>query len=255
MAFMDRGDGPSIDTNMNNGLDGEGLNNNNLNMNRNRLYNLAYMYGRRYYFIAVDTAYFIIETIITFIVLIIGIIAVVVSYKAPIVDPIESTKTLFINIYSIIALLFLVTTIVVNFFSKSKEVLLQRLIIVIAASTVMLMTFFGIKLSMDLTYTENKFEQIYEEQYTEETSNKKTRLSVEILNGVNMKTEKEFYVDECKKIYDIFSIKVYTLMALHLIFNVLVIYEIYRIRKIQIKKEKLDKDDLILFDEEENIKI
>lgn len=44
------------------------------------------------------------------------------------------------------------------------------------------------------------------------------------------------------------------LFGLHLLLNILLIYQIARISKIQGKKDKLNKDDLILFDEEENIK-
>lgn len=45
------------------------------------------------------------------------------------------------------------------------------------------------------------------------------------------------------------------LFGLHLLLNILLIYQITRISKIKGKKDKLNKDDLILFDEEQNIKI
>jgi hypothetical protein len=45
------------------------------------------------------------------------------------------------------------------------------------------------------------------------------------------------------------------LCGLHLLFNILLIYQISRISKIQKSKDKLSKDDLILFDEEQNVKI
>ena len=44
------------------------------------------------------------------------------------------------------------------------------------------------------------------------------------------------------------------LSGLHLLLNILIIYQIIRISKIKGKKDKFDKDDLILFDKEENIK-
>ena len=44
------------------------------------------------------------------------------------------------------------------------------------------------------------------------------------------------------------------LFGLHLLLNILLIYQISRISKIQGKKDKLNKDDLILFEEEQNIK-
>lgn len=44
------------------------------------------------------------------------------------------------------------------------------------------------------------------------------------------------------------------LFGLHLLLNILIIYQIVRILKIQEKKDKLNKDDLILFDKEQDIK-
>lgn len=44
------------------------------------------------------------------------------------------------------------------------------------------------------------------------------------------------------------------LFGLHLLLNILLIYQISRILKIEGRKDKLNKDDLILFDEEQNFK-
>lgn len=54
----------------------------------------------------------------------------------------------------------------------------------------------------------------------------------------------------------IFSVQRFMeLFGLHLLLNILLIYQIVRLLRIKGKKDKLDKDDLILFDEEQNVKI
>ena len=44
------------------------------------------------------------------------------------------------------------------------------------------------------------------------------------------------------------------MIILHLLLNILLIYQIFKARNIQEMKDKLNKDDLILFDEEENVR-
>lgn len=44
------------------------------------------------------------------------------------------------------------------------------------------------------------------------------------------------------------------LFGIHLLLNILLIYQILRVSKLQGKKDQINKDDLILFDEEQNIK-
>ena len=116
-----------------------------------------------------------------------------------------------------------------------------------------MLVFLGVKINLDSTYTENKFEEFYIEQNTNEITNKKSKLDIG-MSSMSIKTEKEYYVDECMNLYNIFKIKSYIILGLHLLLNILLIYQILRVQKIQNKKEKLDKDELILFDEEENIK-
>ena len=74
------------------------------------------------------------------------------------------------------------------------------------------------------------------------------------ITGLSIKTEKEYYVDECLKLYGIFKVKTYGILALHLLLNILLIYQVLKVSKLQVRKEKINKDDAILFDEEQNIK-
>ena len=154
-----------------------------------------------------------------------------------------------------IILFLLIISLIANFSSKSEEKLVKRLTIIVIISSITMLIFFGIKINLDGTYTNKKFEQIYIEQSQGKISEEKTKVSIGLIDGLGFKTEKEYYVDECVKMYNIFKIKINAILGANLLLNILIIYQIYRLMKIQRKKNKLDKDDIILYDDEENVKI
>lgn len=84
MAFMGRGDITSVDnSNM------EDMQDNNTNESgRNTYYRTPWFYRRFYYYIPLDNTYVIIQMIVTFIILIVGGITFLVTYKSRIADPI-----------------------------------------------------------------------------------------------------------------------------------------------------------------------
>lgn len=243
MAFMRRGDIPSINNNI------DGGENNNFDSGCRHHYGWYY---RRMYYIPLDNTYVIMQMIVTFIILIVGVIAYLFIHKSSIIDPIESIKNVFMNVYSVVLLILLGIVAIANFFSKSKEALIKKLAIILVISIATMLVFLVIKLSYDSTYDKNKFEQFYLEQGTQEKANN-SKFDIGI-GGVSIKTEKEYYIDECMEMYNIFKIKGYAMLILHLLLNILLIYQIFKIINIQEKKERLNKDDLILFDEEQNVR-
>ena len=243
MAFMGRGDMPSI----NNNIGGE--ENNNFDGGYRHHFGCFY---RRMYYIPLDNTYVLMQMIVTFIILIVGVIAYLFIHKSSIIDPIESIKSVFMNVYSVVLLILLGIVAIANFFSKSKEALIKKLAIILVISIVTMLVFLGIKLSYDSTYDKNKFEQFYLEQDIQEKANN-SKFDIGI-GGLSIKTEKEYYIDECMEMYNIFKIKSYAMLILHLLLNILLIYQIFKVINIQEKKDRLDKDDLILFDEEQNVR-
>ena len=191
--------------------------------------------------------------IVTIIIFITAGITFLSTYKPSIIDPIENTKRILINTYILITLALLVLTILANYFSKDKNALIKRLIVILSLSVITILVFFGIKANMDSTYTKNKFEQIYIQEYGEQNSESKSKFDIG-LTGMQMKTEKEYYIDECVKAYNIFSIRMYGIIGLNVLLIILLIYQIPKVSRIQEKRDKLSKDDEILFDEEENVK-
>ena len=206
MAFMGRGDRPSIGD----------------NDTSNYQHGGPFLYNRFYYYIPLDNTYVIMELIATFIILIVGAITFLMTYKSTIIDPIENIKKLFINAH------LLAITLVVNLFSKKESELISRLILTAITSIVIMMFFVGTKFYLDKTYTKTEFEKIYTEQNANKIDSKKTKVGIG-LAGVNIKTEKEYYVDECVKLYNIFKTKSYGTLGLHLLLNLLLIYQIFHV--------------------------
>lgn len=250
MAFMGRGDMPSIDFNNN-----DGNQDNNIRDTKQDDFLRYYCAcgGRFHYYIPLDNTYVAMSIILTLIILITGAITYWATYKSTIIDPIESVKNLFINTHLIITVMLLGITIITNFSSKSESILIKRLMIIFAISIITILMFLGIRLNLDTIYTRDKFEQIYTEQNIEEDSTDKSKIDLG-LTGMSIKTEKEYYIDECMELYNIFKVKTYGTLVLHLFLNVLLIYQMLRVIQIQNKKSRLNKDDLILFDEEQNIR-
>ena len=177
MAFMGRGDRPSIGD----------------NDTSNYQHGGPFLYNRFYYYIPLDNTYVIMELIATFIILIVGAITFLMTYKSTIIDPIENIKKLFINAHLIVIAIFLAITLVVNLFSKKESELISRLILTAITSIVIMMFFVGTKFYLDKTYTKTEFEKIYTEQNANKIDSKRTKVGIE-LAGVNIKTEKEYYV-------------------------------------------------------------
>lgn len=252
MAYMGRGGFSSFGGGLGGGLGPNDNDNNNDNRNNGRMYDRGGFF-RMYYYIPLDNTYVIFQMIATIIIFTIAGITFLTTYKPSVVDPIEDTKRIFMNTYMIITLFLVVLTLLANYFSKDKNVLVKRLFIILSISIITILVFFGLKANMDSTYTKSKFEQIYTQEYGEQTSNNKSKFDIG-LTGMQMKTEKEYYVDKCAKAYNIFGIRMYGIFGVNILLIVLLIYQISKVSQIQDKRDKLSKDDAILFDEEENVK-
>ena len=250
MAFLGRGGFPSMGGNHHIG--------NKRDRENNSHFGHRYYYGRRiYYYVPLDNTYVLMQMIVTFLILIVGVITFISTYESTTIDPIENTKRLFINIYLIIIAILIVAMFIINFSSKNESILINRLILLFLISMIIMFVFCGIKLNLDSTYNVDRFEQFYLSQNVQNKSSKdsteKSKISIG-LTGVSLKSEKEYYIDECVKLYDIFKTKTYGILGLHLLLNVLLIYQISKVIKIKNKKERLNKDDAIVYDEEQNVR-
>jgi len=252
MAFMRRGDKTSM-TDLNINTDSSQTNNaRDIEIDKGYRIHHIYIHHRQYVHHYTND-YVAITIATTLIILITAAITYIVTYKSTIIDPIESVKKLFLNMHFIITAVLLGTTVIINLTSKSEEILFKRLMIIFVISIITMMVFLGIKLDLDTTYTREQFEQLYAEQNIGEEYSSKSKMDIGI-TGMGIKSEKEYYIDECMELYNIFKVKTYVTLGLHLLLNILLLFQIVRIKKIHNKKMRINKDDLILFDEEQNIR-
>ena len=219
--------------------------NNNDNRNNHNRHN-GYLVGGLYY----DNIYQIIAIIIIFTIMGITYLA---TYKPSVIDPIKDIKRIIMSTYILITLLLVVFAFLANYFSKDKNTLIKRLIAIISISLITIFVFLGIKANMDSNYTKSKVEQIYTQEYSKQKSDARSKFDIG-LTGVQMKTEKEYYIDECMKAYNIFSIRMYGIIGVNILLIILLIYQISKVSQIKEKRDRLNKNIDILFDEEENVK-
>lgn len=233
MGYMDRGDFSSI---------GDGDSGSGMGYDYND-WNYAHL----------DKTYFIFSIIAELIMGIIVIVALLVIYEPRIIDPLENMKKIIIGTQIAITSCLAVATLLVNYLSKDKKKLIKRLAIILLISAISILAFLGIKLGLDLKYTDSKFEQIYIQEYGAQNSDSKVQLGLE-KTGITIKTDQEHFVDECVNAYKVFGVRIYAIIGVNILHIMLLIYQISRISRIQAKMDRLNKDDIILDDEEQNIK-
>ncbi len=187
----------------------------------------------------------IINLILTVIVFITAAIVFLVTYKSGVPDPIENIKNIFLSTYLIIILAIIVILILVRFNAPNDIVLVRRLKILFAISMAIIVIFLGIKMALDIKYSNGEgFKKIYEEQHMgEEENDMANKLSID-LNGIDLLTDKDFYIKECQKSYNIFRVKVAIMLGLHMLINIVMLYKIL---KIDSTKKVLTKHDKVVF--------
>lgn len=206
---------------------------------------------RRCYYVPLDNTYVLMQMIASFIILIVCVIAFLLKYESNIIDPIKDIKEIFINVHLIVIGVFLLMNLMISFLSRKESKIVERLILLLIISFLFMLVFVLIRLDWDKTYTKNKFEQICEEQNYFEDGKLN---SVIDFYTMSIKTEKEYYISECVNSYNLFKVRTYTLLGIHTLLNILLVCQILKLQKIQTKKQRLEKDEVILFDQEQNIR-
>ena len=135
--------------------------------------------------------------------------------------------------------------------SLSKDLLILSIIMVIA-----IMGFGFGKIYMDSIYTEEKFSQLYEEKVDvkKAESYKKLDISLKGFKIIDSNQKKE-YIAENMHNYKVFTRKNNIILILFFLVWILNLYLLIKvISKIQ-KIKKLEKDDIVVYDEEINVKM
>lgn len=242
--FRNRGKLPNINNGGNNGNNG-GYN----------APHYSHYWNGRFIVIRYDKTFIAIELIATFLILLVIFAVYLFAYPVTFEDQIAELKQTFLTGQLISIIISLVAVGIVTFFTRSsKENLIKNLRVVAILSILMIIMFFGIKLYIDSQYNENTFGEFYE-KYENDNSNSKKLNTVSIgLSGIKISSFKNSYIEKNVESYTNFSIKTMLYMIIHIIVVIIIFYLSYRLAENKRKKEKLEQDDAILYDEEENVK-
>lgn len=210
----------------------------------------------RFIIIQYDKTFVAIEVISCAVILLIILALYILAYKVPFEDPIATTKSNFLTGQLITIIMTIVVTGLVTFFTRSsKEKLIANLRIVAGISMIAVLIFLGIKLNIDSKYDEYTFGEFYEQyEQPKNLENKDAKQFSVGLSGIKVSSLKQSYIDESVKAYNNFSIKAISYVIINIAVIGLIVYLSFRLSYIERKKERLSKDDAILYDDEENIK-
>ena len=195
-----------------------------------------------------------INMIFTIIFIIVAAVVYIFTYKSKVIDPIEDLKKTIIIMHLGLMIILLFASLIINILSKDINTYLIKTYLVLAVSIIVFLAFSGVKYYMNTTYTKEKFEQLYDEKYSD-ISIDMSLLDMVDLDNMKIKTEKEFFADECSKVFKYYNIKTYGLLVVNLGLIALFAYQTNKISELKKKKDRIAKDDIVLFDEEENVKI
>lgn len=208
-----------------------------------------------YYVVHYDAKLVIIQVAVYAIFLLIAIIVYLYKYNGLPDDPLMQVKNAILGMQLIQICVTIGVAALAMFLSKNKEKLIRTLKALAIISIFLSITITGIKLYMDTQYNDEKFAQFYE-QY-ERSKGNYTETARAIFNKawtLELIDSKEAYIRDSKSAYLQFTVK----QVLYIIINILIAIGILilsdKISKIEENKERLAKDDIVLNDEEENVK-
>ncbi len=244
--FRNRGSVPNIEI----GKNGKDNDNNGYNVPHYSNY-----WNGNFIIIRYDKNLLIME-IIAFLIVLITVFGVYIfAYKTSFEDPLETIKKGFLNTQLVAIILSIISTGVISFFTKSsKENLIRNLRVIGIISIAIITMFLIVKLNLDKKYNQETFSKFYQ-QYEQNDDDDEIKNQVSVgLSGIKLTTKKQAYIEESTRAYTNFSIKTMLYIIIHIALVILIFYISNRLSAIETKKQKLAKDDAILYDEEENIK-
>lgn len=212
-------------------------------------------WNRRFIIIHYDKTFIAIELISVLIILLIVLAVYLFGYQISFEDPLSEVKQTFLNAQIIsIAAVLIVTGLVTFFTRSSKENLIRNLRIIALVYILSIIVFLGIKISIDNKYNnEETFGEFYE-QYEKQNNNNNNSKKINFgLSGISISEPKEAYINESLSAYTNFSTKVilYTIIQFSIV--IILFYLSSKLSRIEMKRQKISKDDEVLFDDEQNI--
>lgn len=173
-------------------------------------------------------------------------------------DPIRAIKNTYINLLMIVEIVILVSSIGVTFILKTKEKLLVALKVILIISLCIISIFGIVIMSYNNTYNKEKFEEIYISSLLKtepEIKMNNKKIPVESAIAIKVITEKDSYVEKCILEYKRFQRMVIILFVMFVVEICLNVHLLITTMNKQSKEERLKKDDIVLYDDGENVKL
>ena len=209
----------------------------------------------RFIIIKYDKSFIAISLITTFIILVTGFCAYLFAYKLPFEDPIANVKNNFLTAQLILLLTPIILAVLAVFLTKSnKENLIKYLRIISILSLISILIVLGVKFSLDNKYNSEDVFASYYDKYEEKNNDEDSKKITFGLSGINISSPKQAYITKSKDAYTNFTIKTMIYIFFQFLAVIFILYFSFRIEHIEERKEKLKKEDEVLFDEEENVK-
>lgn len=196
-------------------------------------------------------SYIVLETLAVVMIFLLCRIVYIVSYKTTLKNPLENMQETFFKAQLIAILICLVMTACGIIFLKTREKVILILKIVVVVNMIGILGFIWIKLNWDTLYTEQWFSKYFDENENSEMEKKYlsfNQLEIEIIS------EKEKFVNDNIIAYKYFGVKSFFCTIIYIIIELFEVYLMIRISKLQKRQIQLQKDDLVVYDKEKNIK-
>lgn len=189
---------------------------------------------------------------VVFIIVLIFLVFLIFFNKPSSIDILEDVKKTYIYGMIIVLGLIAIAIILFNFIVKEKKILSNLLKIILFFNIIFLIIFLCIEANLNRTYNnEEKFGEIYDTKIENKSDKKyvdiwKSILSIEL----KTKTERQVFIDENMSQFTYFRIKAYLIFILYVITMISNTYVIAKIDKNIKGQEILNKNDKILFKNE-----
>ena len=189
---------------------------------------------------------------VVFIIVLIFLVFLIFFNKPSSIDILEDVKRTYIYGMIIVLGLIAIAIILFNFIVKEKKILSNLLKIILFFNIIFLIIFLCIESNLNRTYNnEEKFGEIYDTKIENKSDKKyvdiwKSILSIEL----KTKTERQVFIDENMSQFTYFRIKAYLIFILYVITMISNTYVIAKIDKNIKGQEILNKNDKILFKNE-----
>lgn len=222
--------------------------------------NLAHSWNRKVkfnYYLFVEGA-----NVVSFIFALLIVCIVVFIYwlvaPATFPDVIENVKKLYL--YSGLLASFIITSLILVFsiWSKNEKKLVAHMVFTLVLTIVTIITLLGTKAYMNSIYTEEKFEEFFQEYCVEnqilDRQKEKVKYDINVWKAkIEQKNLKDVYLQENMKLYQTFTIKSWGNIAILIGILILNVYMLKRIAVAIRYKNMLEKNDNILEDDEIDI--